>query len=204
MFLRQKAIFWGARFRRGARQAPSARPHCHLPAPGPRTGEQNKRSKILHKKGKWGYPRCFERCPEKTQLSLHGWPGGVFCWTLSITRLGDCTQRREPSTRLRPAAPTLGSAKRRLPKNHSQLSANRAGGRIYFFETIIDLQLQGGHPFHVSPSPLRTVSQVPSLMELDHLGNRQFHMSCFNSSAVTHSALPMPWLPDTPVKPAGS
>lgn len=44
---------------------------------------------------------------------------------------------------------------------------------LFDFFTIIDLLLRSGHPFHLSPMPLRAVSQVPSLMELDHLGDCQ-------------------------------
>lgn len=49
--------------------------------------------------------------------------------------------------------------------------------RIYFLKTIIDLLLHTGHPFHLFPVSLPAVSQVPSIMELDHLDNCQFHMS---------------------------
>lgn len=84
---------------------------------------------------------------------------------------------------------TSGLVNRWLPKNHFQLLSNMVGDCIYFSKTIIDLLLHSSHPFHLSPMPLRTVSQVPGLTELDHLGNRQFHVSYFNSSAA---ALPFP------------
>lgn len=83
---------------------------------------------------------------------------------------------------------TRGLVNRRFPKNHFHLLSNTIADCIYFLKTVIDLQLHSGHPFHLFPTSLTTVSQVAGLMGSDRLDSCQFHVGYLNFQQATTAA----------------